>query len=328
MSNFISDKRDLSARMARNLKLPLVLTLLPLLHGCAADAYMPGAFDSADIEVVLNPVQVFDGAGSASLDFGDQPQMLGYVSAVAASGGYLFLIDSTTSSLLRIDSVSGEMLLLRALRDATTPGVYVRPDLVVYVVDRQNRAIIELDESGYERHVFREPGLVAMPVDVVMADWGSSLIVADEMTQRLVMFESFSTLTGFLPHALAPVRVAGSIAAIAASEGSVFVLDSAAREVTQLDLEGRLVATYGEDTLMSPVAIAVDRCERIFVADGHPDGLFVTSQEFYGTSSRAALPREIVSTVTDLWIDGNDLYVAAGVSGVWMLSIEPGCFAR
>ena len=52
----------------------------------------------------------------------------------------------------------------------------------------------------------------------------------------------------------------------------------------------------------------------------------MTSPDFYGSSARAALPTEIVSVITDLWIDGNDLYVAAGVAGVWVMSIEPGCF--
>ena len=128
-----------------------------------------------------------------------------------------------------------------------------------------------------------------MPVDVAMTGWGSSLVVADELRQRLILFESFSTFMGVLPSSLAPVSIASSISAIAATDQYVFVLDSASREVTQLDLDGRFVATYGEDTLFAPVAMTVDECNRIFVADGHPDGLFVTSPDFYGSSARAAL---------------------------------------
>lgn len=303
--------------------------LLPMcavlsLCACAADTYVGGPPLSADIEVSLQPTQTIDSSSALVTSDGER-HALGFISAVAASGGYLFVVDSTVPGLLRVDPVTEEIEFLRALRDAVTPGVYARPDLVVYVVDRYLRAVVELDESGHERHIFHEPELVAMPVDVAMSDWGSSLVVADELRKRLVLFESFSTLMGIVPSPIAPVSVAASISAIAATNEYVFVLDSASREVMQLDLGGRFVATYGEDTLLAPVAMAVDECQRIFVADGHPDGLFVTSPDFFGSSARAGLPREIASTVTDLWIDGNELYVAAGAFGVWIMSIEPGC---
>ena len=313
--------RDKIGRCAAPLLVPAIL----LLHACAAGTHAGGLAEPADIEVSLLPMQTIDGS-STFFTIDGQRRMLGFVSAVSASGGYVFLVDSTLPGLLRVEPVTNEIRFLRPLRDPVTPGVYVRPDLVVYVVDRYNRAVVELDESGHERHVFYEPELVAMPVDVAMTGWGSSLVVADELRQRLILFESFSTFMGVLPSSLAPVSIASSISAIAATDQYVFVLDSASREVTQLDLDGRFVATYGEDTLFAPVAMTVDECNRIFVADGHPDGLFVTSPDFYGSSARAALPTEIVSVITDLWIDGNDLYVAAGVAGVWVMSIEPGCF--
>ena len=108
----------------------------------------------------------------------------------------------------------------------------------------------------------------------------------------------------------------------------MFLLDPASREVTQLDLQGRAIATYGEDALEAPVAVAADACGRVFVADGQLAGLFVSSYEYLGTNSRAALPPEIATAVTDLWIDGNELYVAAGPFGVYVMAIEPGCSGR
>jgi len=324
---FLSIDTEIGDKVAGGLRLLAVLAVVAL-HACATGTYAGGPPPSADIEVVLGPEQTIGGGAPGFLTLGGQPRTLGFVSAVAASGGYLFVVDSTLPGLLRVDPISGEMQMLRRLRDATTHGLHVRQDLVVYLVDRQQRAVIELDESGHERHVIYEPELVAMPVDVALTDWGSSIVVADELAQRLVLFESFSTLLGILPNALTPVSVAASITAIAGTDQFVFVLDAASREVMQLDLGGRFVATYGEDALLTPVAMAVDECRRIFVADGHPDGLFVTSPDFYGTGARAALPGEIASTVTDLWIDGNELYVAAGVSGVWVMSIEPGCFPQ
>jgi hypothetical protein len=211
------------------------------------------------------------------------------------------------------------------LQDPNTNGLHVSIDQIIEVVDHYNSAVIELDQSGWERRRFTDRQLIPTPVDVTQTNWGSTVLVADGVSQRLAMFDAMSNPTGLFTTTLAPVAVAASITAIAATVDSVFVLDSASREVTQLDLNGRAVATYGEDALLAPVALAVDECHRLFVADGHPGGLFVTSPEFYGSSSRAALPPEVTPAVTDLWIDGNTLYMAAGSLGIYIMAVDPPC---
>jgi hypothetical protein len=166
------------------------------------------------------------------------------------------------------------------------------------------------------------------PVDVTEINWGSSIVIADEPSNLLILFDGLSNPVGMMNSTLSPVISVASIGGIASNNGSVFVLDTASREVTQLDLQGRLVATYGEDALLAPVAIAADRCGRVFVADGHADGLFVSSYEYQGTNARAALPGNIAAAVTDLWIDHSELYVAAGPLGVHVFAIQPGCTGR
>jgi len=297
------------------------------LSACALDAGIGEPPPSADIDVTLTPVREFGGGAGALMTPDGERQQLGYAAAVAASSGFVFVVDSASSSLVRLDFARGQSQPLKYLEDATTAGMYVTTDLIVYVVDRTNRSVLELSESGWQRRVFSDTRLIPAPVDVTETNWGSTVLIADELTQRLVTFDSMSNPTGMLASTLSPVTVAASIVAIAATDSAVFVLDAASREVTQLDLYGRLVATYGEDALLVPVAMAVDECQRVFVADGHSDGLFVSSPESYGASSRAALPQEIAMAVTDLWIDSNELFVAAGTFGVQVLSIDPACFA-
>jgi hypothetical protein len=305
-----------------------LLMIAGLLAACATESLDGGAAGSADIDVTLSPIQQF-GAGATGLISTDGNRVeLGFAAAVAASGGYVFVVDSTVPGLVRLDPASRNWRLIRRMEEARGSGLHARPDLVVYLVDSYNRAVLELDESGYERRVFHDTSLVPVPIDVAQTNWGASILVADALTQRLVMFDGIPTMEAVLPSTLAPVAVAASINAIAATDEFVFVLDSASREVMQLDLYGRIVATYGEDELLAPTALAIDECQRIFVADRHPDGLFVTSPDYYGSSARAALPVEISPLVTDLWVDGNELYVAAGASGIHVLSIEPWCFAQ
>jgi hypothetical protein len=280
---------------------------------------------TAGIDVTLTPIETF-GSGGTSTNIGQADGLqLGYAAAVAASGGIVYVVDVVSSALVRLDPARAEIRILHPLQDPNTNGLHVSIDQIIEVVDHYNRAVIELDQSGWERRRFTDRQLIPTPVDVTQTNWGSTVLVADGVSQRLAMFDAMSNPTGLFTTTLAPVAVAASITAIAATVDSVFVLDSASREVTQLDLNGRAVATYGEDALLAPVALAVDECHRLFVADGHPGGLFVTSPEFYGSSSRAALPPEVTPAVTDLWIDGNTLYMAAGSLGIYIMAVDPPC---
>lgn len=279
---------------------------------------------TAGIDVVLTPIEAYGPGATSTIPVTGGVQ-LGYAAAVAAAGGLVYVVDGAASALVRLDPVRADVRVVYPLRDANTAGLYVSPDQIIQVVDRYNRAVVELDQSGWVRRRFVDSRTIPAPVDVTLSNWGSTVLIADGLGQRLAMFDAMSNPTGLLTTTLAPVAVAASITAIAAAGDAVFVLDTASREVTQLDMNGRPVATYGEDALLAPVALAVDECQRLFVADGHPGGLFISSPEFYGTSKRAALPPELTSAVTDLWVDGNTLYAAAGSLGVYVMAIDPPC---
>jgi hypothetical protein len=294
------------------------------LGACALEPDESALPPTAEIDVVLTPVNEF-GSTTTLLSTSGEGAQLGYAAAVAAAGGYVFVVDSAASGLVQLNAARGEMRLLHTLQDANTTGLYVTTDLIIYVVDRFNRAVLELSETGWERRTYEDDKLIPAPVDVTQTNWGATVLVADELTQRMAMFDSLSNPTGLFTTTLSPVAIAASINAIASTDAFVFVLDAASREVTQLDLYGRVVGTYGEDSLLAPVALAVDECRRMFVADGHPDGLFVSSPDSLGMSARAALPSEITMAVTDLWIEGSFLYIAAGTFGVHVMAIEPAC---
>ena len=296
-----------------------------LFSGCVSE---PGAVSlpmNAGIEVTLTPVSSFGTAGGPNMIAGQNPVRLGYAAAVAATGNVIYVIDAAASGLVRLDEASGEVRFLYELRDANTAGLHVSRDMIIQVVDRYNRAVIEMDQTGWERRRFSDSRLIPAPVDVTQTKWGSTILIADELSQRLAMFDSMSNPTGLFTTTLSPVAAAASIKAVAATASFVFVLDGASREVIQLDLSGRPFGTHGEDALLAPMALAVDECQRIFVADGHSDGLFVTSPEFYGSNSRASLPPEVTPAVTDLWIESNMLYIAAGNLGIYVMAIDPPC---
>jgi hypothetical protein len=307
--------------------LAAVLAGLCLLNACALEpgpAYEPES-QTAGIDVTLTPLDAFGPGGTSTVRPGAGGAQLGYAAAVAASGGLVYVVDGASSALVQLDPARAELRVLYPLRDPNTAGLHVSADQIIEVVDRYNRAVVELDQSGWERRRFMDSRLIPTPVDVTHTNWGNTVLIADGISQRLAMFDAIANPTGPFTTTLSPVAIAASITAIAATDNAVFVLDSASREVTQLDMDGRPVATYGEDSLLAPVALAVDECGRLFVADGHSAGLFVTSPEFYGSNARAALPPQLAPAVTDLWIDGNTMYVAAGSQGVHILAVDPPC---
>ena len=324
VSSFLS--RKLGLIYARKVPAIAVFVAAVCLAACAVDSggYVPG--DDPGIDVTLVPVSVIGGA--AGLDTSGDLRQLGFAAAVAARAGRVFVVDSMAGGLVQVDVFGNDVRLIRELRDSSTSGLYVTEDLTIYLVDRHSRSVIEMSDSGWERQRFADPRLIPAPVDVTEINWGSAVVIADELSKRLVLFDSLSNPTGMMNSTLSPVMSAASIGAIAASNGSVFVLDTASREAVQLDLQGRPVATFGEDALLAPVAIAADPCGRVFVADGHVEGLFVSSYEYQGTNARAALPAEIVAAVTDLWIDGSELYIAAGPFGVYVMAMQPACMER
>jgi hypothetical protein len=240
-----------------------------LLSACVIEDGAVSLPMNAGIDVTLSPVSSFGAAGSPGMIGGASSLRLGYAAAVAATGNVIYVVDAAAPGLVRLDEASGEVRLLYELRDANTAGLHVSMDIIIQVVDRYNRAVIEIDQSGWERRRFSDSRLIPAPVDVTHTNWGSTILIADELSQRLAMFDSMSNPTGLFTTTLSPVAAAASIKAIAATANYVFVLDAVSREVTQLDLNGRLVGTHGEDALLAPVALAVDECQRIFVADGH-----------------------------------------------------------
>jgi DNA-binding beta-propeller fold protein YncE len=314
-------KRETARFASPNARFGVAALVAYFIAACAVEPVDYEA-PTVDIDVTLTPIRDFS-TGIVTQQ-GDLFQV-GYAAAVAAAGGQTYVVDASVQGLVRIDDARGEARLVYELEDTSTSGVYVTTDLIVYVVDRQNRSVIELDESGWERRRFYDPRLIPAPVDVTETAFGGTVLIADELTQRLAMFDSMANATGMLASTLSPVTTATSIAAVAATDRYVFVLDRDSREVIQLDLNGRIVATYGEEELRLPVALAVDECERVFVADGHPDGLFVSARSEFGASSRAKLPPDITLAVTDLWVAGNELYVAAGAAGVQALIVDPPC---
>ena len=231
-------KSNQSSSSVRKAPAIAVLTAVGCLAACAIDSgdFSPG--EDPGIDVTLVPVSAIGGAGAASLGSNGAMQQLGFAAAVAARAGRVYVVDSMAGGLVQTDVFGSEIRLIRELRDGNTAGLYVTSDLIIFVVDRQSRVVLEISDTGWERRRYADSRLIPVPVDVTQINWGSTIVIADELSKRLVLFDNLSNPTGMMNSTLSPVMSVASIGAVAANNGSVFVLDRDSREATQLDLQG------------------------------------------------------------------------------------------
>jgi len=167
---------------------------------------------------------------------------------------------------------------------------------------------------------------ISLIVDVTESDWGSTVVVADELARQLVVFSPLGVAINVLGANDRRLAIAQVLHAIAGSRDSIFVLDSSANEVMR-DLRGRQTGSYGEDDLEMPTALAVDDCGRLFVADSSGAGILVSSFDMRVPPVRAIQNFPAERVVNDIWIDGQFLYLAAGDEGIRVYLVEPACSA-
>jgi DNA-binding beta-propeller fold protein YncE len=306
-----------------------------ILIGCMSlgpgKGWQPVVLPGADTTLTL--VQEIDAAtllyfrGPTASGRSGQTYSVGYAAAVAARGNDIYVVDRASAQLVHINPVLRQASVLTTLADPGTHGVHARRDGTVFVVDKSERAIRQLDESGRTVRVFSNLRLMPAPVDVAETDWGNIVVVADEISNQLIMFNAMAGTVDVIGSDRSRLSVAGAVYAIAATRDSVFVLDQQMAEVMRFSLSGYQTGNYGEDELEAPTALAVDDCGRLFMADRSGRGILVSSTDMISPVGRALEGSYVANQITDLWVDNGFLYVAAGIRGVAIYLIEPPCTA-
>jgi len=315
-------------------RLLLVVTSLLLLSACTnLDPYnLENLGEVLDSKVTLTFVQRIDsGTVLHTQDFGfgsptSSSHILGYAAAVAANGNDVFVVDQVSGNVLRINVPTGETRVLANLVDATTHGLFVSQDRSIFVVDKFERAVRQLDDTGRTTRLFVDDILIPTPVDVTETNWGD-IVIADELNSRLVLFKPLASVFDVIGSSMRRLSVAQTLHSVSAVGNSVLVLDSAAGEVMRFNLNGNQVGNYGEDDLVIPTAFAVDQCGRMFVADGSGLGLHVSVPDMMVPPARTEQNTPVPDSITDMWVDGSFLYIAAGSLGIVIYLIEPPCVA-
>jgi len=298
----------------------LLTSLLVAACGSVESLYGAGQEIVLGADVTLTPLPGL--TPGATTDSAASP---GFVAAVAANGGDVYVVDRVSGNVLRINLAIGTSDVVTTLVDPDTHGLFVSPDRMIFVVDKFRRSVRQVEDNGITVIEYADPANLSLPVDVAMTDWQTRIVVADGLAGHVLVFNSLGHSIDILGDRTLDVQMAQAVHTIAATNTSLFVLDPQLQEVLEFDLRGRPIGVYGENRLRQPVAMSVDQCGRLFIADQWDGSILVLSRNPADPGARVPLPQGRSVEITDLAVDENRLLVAVGSQGVIVLDISPPC---
>jgi hypothetical protein len=182
-------------------------------------------------------------------------------------------------------------------------------DLAAWVVLPSEHVVLQYDLRGRLVRRWVDEMDVPRPVAVAVPEDRSRVLIGDGASARIVVFDPLGRPQGVLGGRRASVLQ--SIAAMRFGPRGLYVLDRLAQQVVVLDPRGEPVEIIGENQLVQPRAMAVDRTGRVFVADDAQQRIKV----FRGPELLASVGGHGVGPgrfgrIESLALDGNMLYVA------------------
>jgi hypothetical protein len=249
---------------------------LALLVACVSTATTPrAAIEPPSGPVALSPYRTLLGGflspPGSPLGLPARPGTGAFVklmapTALALRGNDLLIVDSAAGRIWRADLGLNTLTpIAGAPATPATPAtaVAIGPDLSAWVLDGLTRQVLRFARDGRLMQTWRGGSVSPSPVAMVLADGGTTLLVADDSLRQWIEVRPAGAFATPMPQDDSVRGVDG----LAVGGDSVFVLDRLAGVVHVVRRDGRLVGRLGEGELKQPVAIAADRFSRVFVLD-------------------------------------------------------------
>lgn len=306
---------DTAFRRARAAWLSLAL-LLPWLAGAAQaeDCARPGRA-LLSLESTLAGARLAPRPASPAGPIGYLPFLA--PSAVAARGNIIYVLDSGRRQIFVYDQSLQTMAPLGRYDAGSASALAPGADLSLYVADVAAQQVLHFSLDGRALPGFKNAIELARPAALALAAPGPTLYVADSLYRQVVVFSSLGRVLGVLRP-----DPSGSIDAMARGPDGLYLVDRGQRQVLVLDPDGIPRYALGKGSLVSPGALAVDRYNRVFVAEGFDN----TVKVYGGAALIASEGAGRFSRIAGMWIENNMLYVAdSGNARVFVLRIAPPC---
>lgn len=246
--------------------------------------------------------------------------------AVAARGNFVFLVDAGARRLYRYDRTTQRLVAFAGLSPSAGWGLYAAPDMSLYVSEPAARRISHYGWDGRLINVFSDDANLGRPAAFAVDGGTGAVLVADALYHRIVAFNSLGRALYIIRSCQAKAAGMDSLTAMALTRDEIYLVDRIAKRVVVQQRHGTACRVLGEDSLMDPGAIAVDRFGRVYVSDNYDDTIKIFSPTgrplgAYGGSGAGS---RHFNHIAGLWIDENTLYVADSLNGrIQMLLIRP-----
>ncbi len=323
------------ARRARfRRRAPLLASLATLmLGGCALHN---GAFEAGGgrqgtaTPHVLSPMLTLSGARLVTAaDLTGTPRagaapFTAFIHPVAAAmlGNDLYIADAGAGRVFRFDLALNVMTVVQAAPAALGTRLAIGSDFSLYVLDRPRRRVLKLTRDGRLQVTFVDAANLGLPIAMALDDVRGQFLVADELYHHLVAFHPLGGAAQVIHLRGDDRNRVTSVGSVALARGEIHIADVLCRCVVVVGRDGAVRSTYGHQQLGQPGAIAIDRHERVFVADASDGGIKVfAAGRLVDNVPFAALG---VREAGDLWVSESRLVVADGAGArVAIMRIAP-----
>ena len=238
---------------------------------------------------------------------------LGSPTGVAASLDQVYILDSGHAQILRLDRNS------QAVRQRIpVPGVDLRARISVdrsqslYLTNPAVASVTQYDLDGRMLQTFASQSVLAEPVGLAVSDRDGSLYVADGLSARVVVFNAQGAVERIIGNQFEDSGEFLSVGDIALAPDQLFVVDQVARRVHLLSSAGRYRYAFGEEVLIDPQAVVVDRENRVYVADNGDKSIKIfQGGELLSVFGGPDNPERVrLGRVSGMWESDELLYVA------------------
>ena len=180
---------------------------------------------------------------------------------------------------------------------------------------------MRLSRSGQVLTSYADVNL-ARPVDIAVEEKGTHVLVADGVYGQIVAFHPLGR-AAFVVHLRADERNRVlTINHFALGADAIYISDASCACVARVARDGTVLETFGHQLISQAGPIAVDRHQRVFVADHFDRSIKIFWHgKLIETVSGTATG---VLQLTDLSVSGTTLAVAdAGAARVHLMQIKP-----
>ncbi len=239
--------------------------------------------------------------------------------AVAVRGDFVYIVDAGQELVVRYDRISGKLSTLVDLKGVAKgeiSDIYVAPDLSFYLTDTVGRQVLYFDKKGSLRQTFRNLLNLVYPVGVWFDEDSDTVLIADGQLDHVLIFNKDGTLLSAVGgRGVEPGKFL-NITTVTEGPDGYYIAQRIGHHVQVLAKDGTYLYSFAQEGVIFPLAIAADNQQRAFVADYLDNTIKVYERgRFVASIGKSGVGPGEFKRITDLWLDGDFLYVADSLNG-------------